>query len=217
MICVSISKVSYELAAEYARKYPFVEFRLDTLAISLEEAGNLFSIAERSISTCRPRPGQEERREKLLKIGIESGADFVDLEIEADKQMLTDIRERVRCAETKLIISYHNFKETPQKSELETIYEKAIQYGADIVKIACAVHRQEDNLRLLSLCAEYQSVLAIGMGPMGTFTRVLGPFLGNPFTFAHPDDQPPTAPGQLPYSRMKSLQTELKELFHGKI
>jgi len=219
MICVSISKVSYDLAAEYARKYPFVEFRLETLPISLEEAGNLFSIAERSVSTCRPMSGQEERREKVLKIAIESGTDFVDLEIdeiEANEQTLTDIRERVQRAETKLIISYHNFKKTPQKSELETIYEKAIQYGADIVKIACAVHHQEDNLRLLSLCTEYQPVLAIGMGPMGIFTRVLGPFLGNPFTFAHPDDQSPTAPGQLSYSRMKTLQTELKELFHGK-
>jgi len=212
MICVSISKVSYEQALEYAGKYPFVEFRMETLPVSVKEAGNLFSIAERSIATCRITPRQEGRRKMLLRRGLEYGADFVDLDIETDAHLFAEIGETARSAGAKLIISYHNFKETPINADLENICEKAFQHGADIVKIACAVHRPEDNIRLLSLCAVYPSILPIGMGPMGRLTRLVGPFFGTPFTFAHPDDQPATAPGQIPYSRLKNLQEEIEEL-----
>ncbi|NOY23867.1 MAG: type I 3-dehydroquinate dehydratase [Acidobacteria bacterium] len=217
MICVSISDVSYKLAAEYARKYPFVEFRMETLPISAEEAATLFSIANKSIATCRPLPGQEERRKLLLKTGLKHGADFVDIEVDSEDKMPTEMRESLRKSGAKLIISYHNFKETPEGSMLREIYEKASEHDADIVKIACAVHTHEDNLRLLSLCVRYPSLLVIGMGPNGRLTRLLGPFLGSPFTFACPDEQPAVAPGQLPYSRMKQLQTQIQDIFHGEV
>ncbi len=215
MICVSIRDVPYKLAAEYARKYPFVEFRLETLPVSEKEATALFAIAKKSIATCRPLTGQEQRRKLLLNTGLEYGADFVDIELDSEDKMLEEIGGSLGKFNAKLIISYHNFKETPVDSELIEIYEKAHEYNADIIKIACAVHTHEDNLRLLSFCVRYPSALVIGMGPKGRLTRLLSPFLGSPFTFACPDEQPAAAPGQLSYSRMKQLQNQIQDIFHG--
>ncbi|MCK5879945.1 MAG: type I 3-dehydroquinate dehydratase [Holophagae bacterium] len=216
MICVSINDVSYELAAEYARRYHFVEFRLETLSVSMEEAGDLFSIAEKSIATCRPRPQLETRRKLLLETGLKNGADFIDIEIDAKDHLLEEMGETVRKSGSKLIVSYHNFEKIPEEPKLIEVYEKAREHDADIIKIACAVHSHEDNIRLLSLCVQYPSVLAIGMGPLGRLSRILAPIVGSvPFTFACPDDQPATAPGQLPYKRMKQLHMEFKECFRG--
>lgn len=215
MICVSISDVSYELASEYARRYSFVEFRMETLAISMEEAATLFSVAEKSVATCRPRIGKENRRKLLLETALDNGADFVDIEIDAKDHILEEMGKTVRKSGAELIVSYHNFEETPDETKLIEVYAKAREQNADIVKIACSVNSQKDNIRLLSLCVRYPSVLAIGMGKLGRLSRVLAPIMGSPFTFACPDDQSPTAPGQLPYKRMKQLHREFQGFFHG--
>ena len=214
MICVSIHDVSFELAAQYAREYPFVEFRLETLPVSIEEAGLLFSIAKRSVATCRPLGTEPQRRIQMLEAGLKNEADFVDIEIDAKDQLLEKMGDRVHETGSKLIVSYHNFERTPEEGILVEVYETACKYKADIVKIACSVHCHEDNLRLLSLCLRYPSLLVIGMGPVGRISRLFAPFLGSPFTFACPDDQPESAPGQLPYSKMKNLQKELQEYFY---
>ncbi len=217
MICVTIRDVSYHKAIQYAGMFPFVEFRLESIPVSVEEARHLFSIPRKSIATCRPVLGTTDgRRKEMLGAGILYGADFVDIEINAEGHLLEELRGELAVSNTKLIVSYHNFEQTPGESELLNLYEKAIKLNADIVKIACAVHTMEDNLRLLSFSARYPEVLAIGMGNSGRISRVLAPFFGSPFSYAYPDDQCPAAPGQFPYHQLKQLQEELERNIHGR-
>ncbi|NOZ12817.1 MAG: type I 3-dehydroquinate dehydratase [Acidobacteria bacterium] len=214
MICVSIADVTAETAAALAAGYPFVEFRLDRLPVSLKESTELFSIAKQCIATCRPVPGMEDRRILMLENALRNGADFVDIEIDAEDELLKKMEKNIRQSASKLIVSYHNYEETPEMSGLMKIYETARKRHADLVKIACMVRNPQDNCTLLSLCSECQNLIVIGMGEAGRISRILAPLSGSPFTFAYPDAQSNTAPGQLPYSKMRDIIDNLKELLH---
>ncbi len=214
MICVSISNVTFQTAVMLAAKYPFVEFRLDKLPVSQEESTELFSIARQCIATCRPVPGMLKRRRVMLENAIDSGADYVDIEIDAKDNLLAEINRKIQQSNSKLILSYHNFVKTPDWNSLCEIYKRARGHHADLVKIACMVRNTEDNYTLLSLCSEFPNLIVIGMGKAGRITRILAPLSGSPFTFAYPDTQFATAPGQLPYSKMRDIVAKLKGFLH---
>ncbi len=102
---------------------------------------------------------------------------------------------------SKVIISYHNFKETPDN--IEEIYNQMKSTGADIIKIAVMAHSAVDGLRILSLMKKADHpLIAIGMGVAGGFTRVLAPVFGGWGTFASVDENYTTAPGQLTISSL---------------
>jgi 3-dehydroquinate dehydratase len=54
------------------------------------------------------------------------------------------------------------------------------------------------------------------MGEAGKLTRIIAPFLGAEFTFAFADDFKSTAPGQISYSRMKSILSNLEKEINDK-
>ena len=49
-------------------------------------------------------------------------------------------------------------------------------------------------------------MVVLGMGEMGKITRIMAPFLGAEFTFAAMDEGKETAPGQIPYLKMKEIE-----------
>jgi 3-dehydroquinate dehydratase/shikimate dehydrogenase len=126
MICVSIGRTRHKMVvlehrALAARGAQFVELRLDWLQ-NTPDLG--FLLNERPtpvILTCR-RPqdqgrwrGPEDQRLTLLRAAIAGGAEYIDLE--------HDIANQVRrYGNTKRVISYHNFEETPD--DLEEIHER---------------------------------------------------------------------------------------------
>jgi 3-dehydroquinate dehydratase-1 len=126
----------------------------------------------------------------------------VDIEIEAGAAYKKEIMQTARLRECQVILSYHNFENTPSKKQLGTIIEQCFSQGADIAKIACRVHSETDSARILSLY-DYPGQLhkgkitAIGMGEKGKITRLAAPLLGAPFTYASQSTGKETAPGQL--------------------
>ena len=118
----------------------------------------------------------EEKRVRLLREAIVAGVDYVDLEL--------DIAATVpRFGATKRIVSYHNLKQTP--ANLAEIAEECAGKNADIVKIATMAHSLEDASRVLSVAAQAKvPTIAIAMGDIGFFTRVLGAKYGAPYTYA---------------------------------
>ncbi len=82
--------------------------------------------------------GSEEQRQALLRAAIAGGADYVDLE--------PDIAGSVRrYGNTKRIVSYHNFEETPE--DLEEIHERLTKLDPDIVKIVTMANSAIDSVR----------------------------------------------------------------------
>ena len=97
---------------------------------------------------------------------------------------------------TKLILSHHDFKETP---DLEALYTKMKTTPADLYKIAVTPKSATDALKILNFAKEKKDVIAIGMGPFGEITRILAPGI----TYASLEDSQQTAPGQLTIHEMQ--------------
>ena len=52
---------------------------------------------------------------------------------------------------TKVILSHHDFDETPDDDILQALTQQMFESGADIAKIATTARRVEDSARMLAL------------------------------------------------------------------
>ncbi len=210
MLCVSLMQPTFETMKQHALKHHFVEIRLDSIKnLTLDGVQELFQYCHlkeiQTIATLREEKGiSESLRHSLLMAAINGGADYVDLEIEGEVVFQKRVIQLAKERGTTVIISYHNYSNTPPRSILIKIIKQAIDRGADLVKIATMVDHPLENSRLLGLLDQYP-VIVVGMGVLGQITRVAAPLLGAPFTFAAQDQGAIAAPGQLKGSELKAI------------
>ncbi len=208
MICVTVSRPRHrfmlaECKGMSSRGADLVELRID----SLQTAVNLkLLLTDRPcpvIVTCR-RPSDggnykrpESERLVLLRTAVFEGADYVDLEYDIVNQV-------PRYGKTKRIVSYHNFKETPDN--LEKIIEQMKQSDADYLKVCTMANSPSDNVRMLHLI-EQSTIPMIGfcMGEFGIPSRILCGAYGSPWTYACAESENAVAPGQIPFDQLKDL------------
>lgn len=205
MICVSLGNISFEACLQVLGRVEMAELRLDLLTFSLDQLRTVFSSHPRLIATYRPGKVSVRKRKTFLIEAINAGARYVDLDIEADGQLLSEIKKYRQKKDCQLIISYHNFQATPPAAELRRLVRRAFSRGADVVKVACFCRELRDNARLLALLDEDRPVVVCGMGPAGAITRVAACWCGSPFTYAYWEGKNPTAAGQLSYQRLKKV------------
>jgi 3-dehydroquinate dehydratase-1 len=216
MICISIGEPDVEFCKKVLQdpETEMAEIRLDGIELSAADIQHIFSLHPRLIATCRPGRHNDDQRKKKLIAAMVAGALYVDIEIEAKQDFKQELIQIARVQGTRVIISYHNHESTPSRSELERNVDRCFSFGADIAKIACAVHSESDSARLLSLYDyvkkteqgdSIRQLVAIGMGEKGTITRVAGPLLGAPFTYASILAGWETAPGQLDIKTMSKI------------
>ncbi|MEN8153151.1 MAG: type I 3-dehydroquinate dehydratase [Acidobacteriota bacterium] len=196
MICVSLGKTSIEEIKKIAGENDIVEVRLDLNDFTSKDIKKIFGSSDNLIVTFRPGKKKDQLRKNDLTAAIISGAAYVDVEIDMDREMRDEIVETARQKGCKVIISYHNFIETPEEKFLGGIVKSAFSIGGDIAKVACMVNSVDDNLLILSLYKNKGNVIALGMGEHGRVTRILGEFFGSPLSYVSLDGKP-TAPGQI--------------------
>lgn len=111
--------------------------------------------------------------------------------------------------EFKLILSYHNYKETPNLDYLKNLVNKMERYNPYIIKLATFCKSEKDSLRLLTLILELKDkgikYIVIGMGEKGLITRIFGSIWGNAVTFAPKILSGKSAPGQLTKTQMETI------------
>lgn len=199
MICVSLAEKSLPPCLEALETLDFAEVRLDAMPdLDLTGVRNIFSRPVRLIATCRPNGlFDDERRKALLIAAIRSGAAYVDVEIESEPAYRDEIIAEAQKNGCEVIVSFHDYNKTPQRHELEAIVGSCFEANADIAKIACMVHSHSDCARLLGLLDAKRQIVTIGMGYLGRITRIAGPLLGSPFTFACLSKGKETAEGQI--------------------
>jgi 3-dehydroquinate dehydratase / shikimate dehydrogenase len=114
-----------------------------------------------------------------------------------------DIATKIRrFGKTKRIVSYHNTKTTPV--DLQDIAEKCEEFDPDVVKVATAATNLAEASRVLHLGVTAKSpTIAIAMGEIGVFTRILGPRFKAPFTYASFNPERVFAAGMLPFKVLK--------------
>jgi 3-dehydroquinate dehydratase/shikimate dehydrogenase len=215
MICIPITARSTEDTVSEmvsASKYAdIVELRIDYIP----DLQNALSCIEKSLKsktkpviiTNRPEReggkfnGSEQDRLHLLQKAIELGADYVDIEYDSIKQI-------TRRSNSKIIISHHNFKETPHN--LSKIYDDICQHKPDIVKIVTYANDITDNIRIFELLKSAKvPTISFCMGELGYISRILTSKFGGFLTFASLEKGKESAPGQLTVD-------ELSKIYHFK-
>ena len=182
-----------------------LEFRIDALKnpdineiTSTIKEINFPMIATNRISTEGGSfKGSEEDRIDILYQCADL-VDYVDIELQCDDEYIKKIHD----TGVKTIVSYHDFEKTPKLSEILYIVEKEQELG-DIAKVAFMPQDLEDTLTILAVLSHCKDTIAISMGDLGSYTRVMASKFDSPITFAAGRDA--TAPGQIDIETMKAL------------
>lgn len=216
MICTTIQNRTLEeimnLLESSEPRIQMAEIRLDRCPLSIEEIEYLFSSSDTPlVATCRvvdDGNGTWEEAEEKLTAAVEAGAAFLDLEIEAPKEIGKRLRRACTEYGTTMIRSSHFFAGTPSDDVLRNTVEKCRKFGGEIVKIAAMAKSGEDVARVLGLYSQEQTsqrqaeLIAFSMGETGRASRLECLRLGSPFTYAALNDNEAAAPGQWTYSEM---------------
>ena len=213
MICISIAETQPETIRQIIdslQEGEMAEIRLDQMELSPREIETIFSVPNKLIATCRSGKYNDQDRMRQLKNAVASGADFIDIEVESDDSYSRELVSFCRKHNCSVIISYHNYDETPASLQLRSIIDDCFNAGAEIAKIACMTQSASDSSRILALYEDKRPLVAIGMGEFGKITRVAAPLLGAPFTFAALDKGKETAAGQMDRATMNHILKELK-------
>jgi 3-dehydroquinate dehydratase-1 len=212
MICVSLAEKDPNVCLEILEKVEMAEIRIDLAELPDEDIMKVFSPRKKLIATCRPGKYTASERMHKLKLAVESGATFVDIEYEAEDDFRNAMIEYAHARQCDVIISYHNYECTPELDELEKIMNKCFELGADIAKMATLVKVNRDNSKILSLYKAPGRLIAIGMGELGKISRIVAPFLGAEFTYAALTEDSITAPGQISYDRLNKYILEIMQI-----
>ena len=207
-ICICLGEIDRKVALDVVKTEPLCELRLDLMP-EFEPLDELLSAGAKCVVTCRPNPRQlDSVRLALLKRAILHPAYAIDLDL--DDPLYPDLKEAILIAGVKLILSYHNFSDTPGIKILEELRESAFEAGADIFKIATLTTSKNDIINLLSLLEDNRLQIIVGMGELGKVVRVTAPYLGSLFTYVGTANSS-TAPGQLDIAQLRKCWQILGE------
>lgn len=198
MICIPIKKEKYQnFIAEIKKAEPLA----DVLELWFDELKDIDEKKIQEVFSTIKKPilykfqGNIENLHRIIKML----PDYIDMDIDYKKNILEEIKKH--SPKTKIIISYHNFDETPDNESLIRITNKIYENGADIAKIAVMANKFEDSLRILKILEKFsgdgKKIICIGMGEEGKITRETGHLFGNYLMYAPLTEKDKTADGQL--------------------
>ena len=212
MICVTLQNRSLEEILDILENSDpairMAEIRLDRCPLDEEEIEELFSTSDTPlIATCRVAgdgSGTWEEAEAKLQTAIEAGAAFIDLEIEAPKEIGKRLRRSCSEFGTRMIRSCHFFDRTPSAEELLLTADKCRKFGGEVAKVVAMASGEEDVERILALYDDHEEgrLVAFAMGEAGRSSRLECLRRGAPFTYAALTEEETAAPGQWAYSEM---------------
>lgn len=190
-----------------------VEFRMDLAAAPLAALDG-YDGELPLLATNRPTweggEADPEGRLDALETAIEHDAvAAVDVELAAlSNGDGHDLVERAAELGVAVVVSTHDFEETPPRPELGRLLTRAGEVG-DVAKLAVTATDRDDALDLLAAtrahAAEGATVATMAMGEPGRHTRAVAPVYGSRIGYAPVDPARATAPGQYDLATLRSL------------
>lgn len=179
-----------------------VEVRLDCLAAQERRLDGLLGAVRLPLLLTARHPLEggaghltSARRRGLLEAFLPF-ASLLDVESRS-VGVFAGVLETARKKRLEIVLSSHNFTQTPGLPALARIQREALQHGADICKIAVRLRSGADLARLL-LCqtGAKRPLATMGMGPLGKVSRLLLPLAGSCLVYGFIDR--PQVAGQWP-------------------
>lgn len=127
---------------------------------------------------------------------------YVDIDYRL-KSLIKDFHS-LRSKRVQLIVSFHDYKETPAWPNLEDRIAQLKKLKPNVIKIATMIEHIDDLHTTMRLQKRLgKKGIIIGMGELGLISRVYNKSL---LTFACLDAKRPAAPGQLTVQQLKTMQ-----------
>ncbi|KAJ6722068.1 SHIKIMATE DEHYDROGENASE [Salix viminalis] len=140
--------------------------------------------------------GDEKPRLDALRLAMELGADYIDIELKVALEFNELLRGN-KPGKCKLIVSSHNYENTPSVEELGNLVARIQAAGADIVKIATTALDISDVARIFQITVHSQvPIIGLVMGERGLISRILCAKFGGYLTFGTLESGVVSAPGQ---------------------
>ncbi len=158
---------------------------------------------------------EEDKVSLISQVCKQTDVDFVDYETSNEEKYVKTLRDISKENNKQLILSYHNFKVTPDNDEIIERARQAEAYGADIAKFAVMPNSKEDVLRLLEVTKTIDDMLEVpvvtmSMGDLGGLSRIVGWAYGSIITFGVGVEL--SAPGQIPVKKLREAIQLTQEL-----
>lgn len=155
----------------------------------------------------------ESERVEIQLAAMECGkVAVVDIELATEPRLRSRVLEVASRHGVPVIVSYHNFRDTPSKEQILGIVQEEVEAGCNIVKFAVTPVHPRDVLVALDATWEAKEmtglpVISMSMGDMGRYSRVIGPLYGCDLTFASLGKA--SAPGQIDVREIRYLLSSL--------
>lgn len=203
----SISVDLIELRIDYLDNYNDIDYIYNSINLIKEITGKPVILTLRTgFEGGNIDISKESYSELLINILKENVTDILDLELFAGDDYVRQIVEKAHKCNVKILMSNHDFDNTPDSDEIISRLDKMNKMGADIVKIAVMPHNARDVITLLSATEKAvriieKPVVTMSMSGLGLISRLSGEIFGSAITFGAVKEV--SAPGQINVDTLK--------------
>jgi len=192
------------------KKSDYAELRFDFLNPNLvpDALQQIKKDLRKCVCTLRPVSeggkfsGSEKNRISIMKLIAEYNPFLLDIELNSLSKN-KNLQRYLKSTGTDILLSWHNFKQTPDTSVLKKKLVQMKKFSNNI-KIVTMAKSVNDATRVLSLYKNNNTkLIAFSMGNYGRISRILCLFLGSPYTYVSLGK--PIAPGQFSVDEVKSI------------
>ncbi|MCJ8306281.1 MAG: type I 3-dehydroquinate dehydratase [Nitrosopumilus sp.] len=193
--CVSIAEKTPQKLKQVLKialkKSDYVEVRFDFLKI--EQIPDALEIIKKDLNkiVCTLRPnteggkflGKEKERIAIIKLIAEYNPFLLDIEFNTLKKN-SSLVKYLKSTKTNLLVSWHDFKKTPNSTELKKKINQMSKFSSN-VKIVSTAKSTDDSTRMLELYSKKgkNNLISFAMGDFGRISRILCLYLGSPYTY----------------------------------
>ncbi|HSX08973.1 MAG TPA: type I 3-dehydroquinate dehydratase [Candidatus Saccharimonadales bacterium] len=210
--CLPIIKYSKEevltAVAAYRDEYQYLEIWLDPIKdIDIQFVDRLIYMLREKLILLFHRGDKIKtqlsgaQKKEILDL-LDNSISLIDLDLSEKEEL-----EYIRKLKVQTIISYHNYKKTPD--DLDEIVKQLNEHKPTIYKISTMCDDEKDALKLLELQQilrrKGKKCIVLGMGKFGTITRVYGTLWSNEMIYAPVDKKEASALGQLTKNELETI------------
>lgn len=225
-ICVPLTGASMvallsETQAVSALPADLYEWRADSFFGSFSEALSLLhrELYQKpllcTVRTTREGGGADmapEAYEAFLSGLLDRGGfALIDIELSCGEDRVKRLVEKAKEKDIGVVVSRHDFNQTPAEDEMVSALLKMKDLGADLPKLAVMPQSPRDVLSLLSATLRAKErigpVITMAMGGLGKLSRVCGGVTGSCMTFGAGVNA--SAPGQLNAEDLRAILEDL--------